>query len=118
MLTSPLNFPRLRLPKPEGRLDVERILFVPPRAEARDPERISFSLAKGESLAVIGNSGSGKTTLGKMLVGSILPHPQCCLDLMDRATGISAKFGESIGYLPQDVQLFPGSVSRQYLPHA
>lgn len=26
LITSPLNFPRLRLPNPEGRLDVERIL--------------------------------------------------------------------------------------------
>lgn len=111
LLTSPLNFPRLRLPKPEGRLDVERILFVPPPQKRVILNGISFSLAKGESLAVIGNSGSGKTTLGKMLVGSILPTSGSVrLDLMDLRNWDQRQFGESIGYLPQDVQLFPGTI--------
>lgn len=111
LLNSPLNFPRLRLPNPEGRLDVERILFVPPPQKKVILNGISFSLRKGESLAVIGNSGSGKTTLGKMLVGSIVPTSgNVRLDLMDLRNWDQRQFGESIGYLPQDVQLFPGTI--------
>ncbi len=111
LINSPLNFPRLRLPNPEGRLDVERILFVPPPQKKVILNGISFSLKKGESLAVIGNSGSGKTTLGKMLVGSILPTSgNVRLDLMDLRNWDQRQFGESIGYLPQDVQLFPGTI--------
>lgn len=111
LLNSPLNFPRLRLPNPEGRLDVERILFVPPPQKRVILNGISFSLTKGESLAIIGNSGSGKTTLGKMLVGSILPTSgNVRLDLMDLRNWDQRQFGESIGYLPQDVQLFPGTI--------
>lgn len=111
LLTSPLNFPRLRLPNPEGRLDVERLLFVPPPQKKVILNGISFSLRKGESLAIIGNSGSGKTTLGKMLVGSILPTSgNVRLDLMDLRNWDQRQFGESIGYLPQDVQLFPGTI--------
>lgn len=111
LLNSPLNFPRLRLPNPEGRLDVERILFVPPPQKKVILNGISFSLKKGESLAIIGNSGSGKTTLGKMLVGSILPTSgNVRLDLMDLRNWDQRQFGESIGYLPQDVQLFPGTI--------
>lgn len=111
LLTSPLNFPRLRLPNPEGRLDVERILFVPPPQKKVILNGISFSLRKGKSLAIIGNSGSGKTTLGKMLVGSILPTSgNVRLDLMDLRNWDQRQFGESIGYLPQDVQLFPGTI--------
>jgi ATP-binding cassette subfamily C protein len=111
LVNSPLNFPRLRLPNPEGRLDVERILFVPPPQKKVILNGISFSLSKGESLAVIGNSGSGKTTLGKMLVGSILPTSgNVRLDLMDLRNWDQRQFGESIGYLPQDVQLFPGTI--------
>lgn len=111
LLTSPLNFPRLRLPNPEGRLDVERILFVPPPQKKVILNGISFSLKKGESLAIIGNSGSGKTTLGKMLVGSIVPTSgNVRLDLMDLRNWDQRQFGESIGYLPQDVQLFPGTI--------
>ncbi len=111
LVNSPLNFPRLRLPNPEGRLDVERILFVPPPQKRVILNGISFSLSKGESLAVIGNSGSGKTTLGKMLVGSIVPTSgNVRLDLMDLRNWDQRQFGESIGYLPQDVQLFPGTI--------
>lgn len=111
LLKSPLNFPKLRLPNPEGRLDVERILFVPPPQKKVILNGISFSLDKGEALAIIGNSGSGKTTLGKMLVGSILPTSgNVRLDLMDLRNWDQRQFGESIGYLPQDVQLFPGTI--------
>ncbi|MGN6549354.1 MAG: type I secretion system permease/ATPase, partial [Pararhizobium sp.] len=109
--SSPLNFQRLNLPNPEGRLDVERILFVPPPNKKVILNGISFSLMPGESMAIIGNSGAGKTTLGKMLVGSILPTSGSVrLDLMDLRNWDQRQFGESIGYLPQDVQLFPGTI--------
>jgi len=109
--SSPFNFERLMLPEPKGRLDVERILFVPPPNKKVLLNGISFSLMPGESLAVIGNSGAGKTTLGKMLVGSILPTSGSVrLDLMDLRNWDQRQFGESIGYLPQDVQLFPGTI--------
>lgn len=108
---SPLNLERLNLPKPEGRLDVERLLYVPQGTKRVVLNGISFSLQPGESLAVIGNSGAGKTTLGKMLVGSILPTSgNVRLDLMDLRNWDQRQFGENIGYLPQDVQLFPGSI--------
>lgn len=109
--SSPFNFERLMLPEPKGRLDVERILFVPPPNKKVLLNGISFSLLPGESLAVIGNSGAGKTTLGKMLVGSILPTSGSVrLDLMDLRNWDQRQFGENIGYLPQDVQLFPGTI--------
>ena len=109
--TSPLNHDRLVLPNPEGRLDVERLLFVPPGTKNVVLNGISFSLNPGDSLAVIGNSGAGKTTLGKMLVGSILPTSGCVrLDLMDLRNWDQRQLGENIGYLPQDVQLFPGTI--------
>ncbi|MDB5472916.1 MAG: type secretion system permease/ATPase, partial [Devosia sp.] len=108
---SPLNFERLLLPEPKGRLDVERLLYVPPPAKKVILNGVSFSLLPGESLAVIGNSGAGKTTLGKMLVGSILPTSGSVrLDMMDLRNWDQRQFGENIGYLPQDVQLFPGTI--------
>src|SRR5690606_16516458 len=108
---SPLAFERLSLPKPEGRLDVERLLFVPQGTKRVVLNGLSFSLQPGDSLAIIGNSGAGKTTLGKMLVGSILPTSgNVRLDLMDLRNWDQRQFGENIGYLPQDVQLFPGTI--------
>jgi ATP-binding cassette subfamily C protein len=109
--SSPLNFERLNLPRPEGRLDVERLLFVPQGTKRVVLNGITFSLSPGDSLAIIGNSGAGKTTLGKMLVGSILPTSgNVRLDLMDLRNWDQRQFGENIGYLPQDVQLFPASI--------
>ncbi len=111
LTSSPLNFERLNLPRPEGRLDVERLLFVPQGTKRVVLNGISFALAPGNSLAIIGNSGAGKTTLGKMLVGSILPTSgNVRLDLMDLRNWDQRQFGENIGYLPQDVQLFPASI--------
>ena len=109
--SSPLNQERLILPSPEGHLSVERLLFVPPGTKNVVLNGLSFSLNPGDSLAVIGNSGAGKTTLGKMLVGSILPTSGCVrLDLMDLRNWDQRQLGENIGYLPQDVQLFPGTI--------
>lgn len=111
LTSSPLAFERLSLPKPEGRLDVERLLYVPQGTKRVVLNGLSFSLQPGDSLAIIGNSGAGKTTLGKMLVGSILPTSGSVrLDLMDLRNWDQRQFGENIGYLPQDVQLFPGTI--------
>ncbi len=108
---SALQYEKLRLPRPEGRLDVERLLYVPGGTKRVVLNGITFALNPGETLAIIGNSGAGKTTLGKTLVGSILPTSGSVrLDLMDIRNWDPRQFGENIGYLPQDVQLFPGSI--------
>lgn len=111
LTNSRLQFERLNLPRPEGRLDVERLLYVPGGTKQVVLNGISFSLSPGDTLAIIGNSGAGKTTLGKMLVGSILPTSgNVRLDLMDLRNWDPRQLGENIGYLPQDVQLFPGTI--------
>jgi ATP-binding cassette subfamily C protein len=105
------KFDKLRLPKPQGRLDVERLLYVPAGTKTVILNALSFSLAPGEALAIIGNSGAGKTTLGKMLVGSVMPTSGAVrLDLMDLRNWDPRQLGEIVGYLPQDVQLFPGTI--------
>ncbi|MDM7457828.1 MAG: type I secretion system permease/ATPase [Paracoccus sp. (in: a-proteobacteria)] len=111
LTSSRLQYERLRLPDPRGRLDVERLLYVPGGTRQVVLNGLSFTLEPGETLAVIGNSGAGKTTLGKMLVGSILPTSgNVRLDLMDLRNWDPRQLGENLGYLPQDVQLFPGTI--------
>ena len=108
---SPLNFERLRLPKPKGELMVERVLYVPPPNKRVILNGISFALEPGGSLAIVGPSGSGKSTLARMLVGSIHPTAgNIRLDKMDLRNWDPRQFGESVGYLPQDVQLFPATI--------
>ena len=111
LLSSPLNMERLRLPRPAGFLNVERILYVPPPNKKVILNGISFQLKPGESLAIVGDSGTGKTMLARMLVGSIIPTAGSVrLDMMDLRNWDPRQFGESVGYLPQDVQLFPASI--------
>ena len=108
---SPLNLERLRLPNPAGRLTVERILYVPPPSKKVILNGVSFQLEPGKSLAIVGTSGAGKSTLARMLVGSIAPTAgNVRLDWMDLRNWDPRQFGESVGYLPQDVQLFPASI--------
>lgn len=108
---SPLNLDRLRLPKPSGLLSVERILYVPPTTKKVVLNGVSFQLAPGESLAIVGTSGAGKSTLGKMLVGSITPTAgNVRLDWMDLRNWDPRQYGENVGYLPQDVNLFPATI--------
>lgn len=108
---SPLNLERLRLPKPTGLLSVERILYVPPTTKKVVLNGVSFQLSPGESLAIVGTSGAGKSTLGRMLVGSITPTAgNVRLDWMDLRNWDPRQFGENVGYLPQDVNLFPATI--------
>ena len=106
-----MNLDRLRLPQPQGRLTVERVLYVPPPNKKVILNGITFQLEPGELLAIVGASGSGKSTLGRMLVGSIVPTAGSVrLDMMDLRNWDPRQFGENVGYLPQDVQLFPASI--------
>ena len=111
LLNSPLNVDRLTLPRPTGRLTVERVLYVPPPTKKVILNGLSFHLDPGESLAIVGASGTGKSTLARMLVGSIAPTAGAVrLDMMDLRNWDPRQFGQSVGYLPQDVQLFPASI--------
>ena len=111
LLNSPLNTDRLQLPRPVGRLSVERILYVPPPSKKVILNGVTFQLEPGESLAIVGASGTGKSTLARMLVGSIAPTAGSVrLDMMDLRNWNDRQLGETIGYLPQDVQLFPASI--------
>lgn len=109
--SSPLNQDRLTLPHPEGRLNVDRVLYVPPPSKKVVLNGINFTLEPGESLAIIGPSGTGKSTLARMLVGSIVPTSGSVrLDLMDIRNWDPRQFGETVGYLPQEVELFPTTI--------
>jgi ATP-binding cassette subfamily C protein len=102
---------RLQLPRPAGKLSVERVLYLAPGSKEAVLNGISFELQPGQSLAIVGPSGSGKSTLARILVGCLLPTAgQVRLDGTDLKNWDRGQFGEFVGYLPQEVELFPGSV--------
>ena len=104
--------PRLALPRPAGRVRVDAISFKPPGVEKLVLSGVSLDLAAGESLAIIGPSGAGKSTLARLLTGIWQPTIGTIrLDGHDLSTWSRRELGPWIGYVPQDVELFDGTVA-------
>lgn len=103
---------RVELPTPKGRLVVDKLFATIPGT--RDPllRGISFTIEPGEVLALIGPSGSGKSSLVRHLVGAMAPASGAVrLDGTEMHHWDPAQLGQHIGYLPQDVKLFGGTVA-------
>jgi ATP-binding cassette subfamily B protein len=102
----------LILPETGGDIDFKNVQFQYPDTGIEALKGISFSLKKGEKLAILGKTGSGKTTIADLLCrlydptsGEIsingTPLPQLQL----------ASLRQSIAYVPQDVFLFSDTIS-------
>lgn len=102
----------MQLPKPQGALSVEAVSAAPPGARAAILKGVSFAIAPGDVLGVIGPSGSGKSTLARLLVG-VWPAQmgKVRLDGADIYQWNKGELGPHLGYLPQDIELFAGTVS-------
>lgn len=116
----PARAPRLPLPRPQGQLSVEGASLVPPGGTLPTLVNVSFTLAAGEVLGVMGASGSGKSSLARLLVGVWVPRVgKVRLDGADlqgwdrnqAGDRFENTLGDAIGYLPQDVELFGGTVA-------
>jgi ATP-binding cassette subfamily C exporter for protease/lipase len=102
----------MSLPAPEGHLSVEQVTAGAPGSPYPIIRGVNFSVAPGETVAMIGPSAAGKTTLARLLMG-IWPSMsgKVRLDGNDMYAWNKAELGPYLGYLPQDVELFDGSIA-------
>ncbi|MEE9313268.1 MAG: type I secretion system permease/ATPase [Rhizobiaceae bacterium] len=104
----------LRLPNPVGHISVQNLMYNPSEIPNAKPvlDDVSFDLVAGKVLAIIGPSGAGKSTVAKALVGAIdCNSGQIRLDGAERAQWPEDQWGETVGYVSQEITLFPGSLA-------
>ncbi len=104
------------LPEPTGALQLDDVTYLPPGADAGTQpiiRRVSIKVKAGETVAVVGPSQAGKSTLARLIVGAIAPHSGTVrLDGADIRNWDPDDLGRHVGYLPQEVELFPGTVAQ------
>ena len=103
---------RMVLPPPKGQLSVAGVIAAPPGTTAAVLKGISFDLQAGEALGILGSSGSGKSTLARVITG-VWPAASGTvrIDGAELSQWSRDALGPHIGYLPQDVDLFDGTVA-------
>ena len=103
---------RMALPAPTGELSVEQLGACAPGTRRATLANLSFALPAGQVLGVIGPSGCGKSTLARLLVGVWQPVTgKVRLDGADLSQWDKHQLGPHLGYLPQDIQLFAGTIA-------
>ncbi|MGD9669422.1 MAG: type I secretion system permease/ATPase [Hyphomicrobiaceae bacterium] len=108
----PVEAEPMALPAPTVSLTVEHASVVPPGGKKPVLQDIDFKLERGQGLGIIGPSASGKSSLARMMVGAWQPlQGKVCLDNASLDQWSSESLGRYIGYMPQDVELFAGSVA-------
>ena len=113
MLTKvPADSDRMELPAPTGALAAEQMIVGAPGSKAAILKNVSFKLPAGVSLGVIGPSGSGKSTLVRAILGVWpLSGGHMRLDGADVFSWDRNHLGPYVGYLPQDIELFEGTIA-------
>lgn len=108
----PARVAGMPLPRPEGVVLVENAATAAPGSRVLILKNVSFSLKAGEIVAVIGPSASGKSTLARLLVGVWPPLAGSVrLDGAEVFKWNKDELGRHLGYLPQDIELFDGTVA-------
>ena len=101
----------VRLPMPLGDLEMENVSWTPTGALRPAARGVSIRIQAGAILTIVGPSAAGKSTAARLLAGALMPDAGVVrLDNADLATWDKAQLGDAIGYLPQEVALFPGTI--------
>jgi ATP-binding cassette subfamily C protein EexD len=102
----------MKLPAPKGEILLEQIVLVPPGAKQPSIKGITMGIASGDVVGIIGPSAAGKSSLGRAILGLWpLSNGKVRIDKADITQWNRDDLGDYIGYLPQDIELFEGTIS-------
>ncbi|SFB06568.1 ATP-binding cassette, subfamily C [Poseidonocella pacifica] len=108
----PPSAERTPLPRPRARLDVQQVTVIPPGEQQASLRVVSFTVEPGQAVGVIGPSGAGKSTLARAIIGLWRPAGgKIRLDGASLDNYDPDVLGQHMGYLPQRVQLFDGTIA-------
>jgi ATP-binding cassette subfamily C protein len=117
----PADHARMPLPKPSSSLSLDAVTIVPPGSARVAVQDVAFQLRAGQGLGVIGPSASGKSSLARAIVGVwTAARGKIRIDGATLDQWSAAELGPHIGYLPQDMELFAGTVAEniaRFDPH-
>ena len=103
---------KVSLPALGGRLAVSRVFAFAPGGDKPLLNDVSFTLEEGRVLGVIGPSGAGKSCLARTLVGAWVPRSgNVAIGNHDLTHWNEDELGRQLGYMPQDVDLLPGTLA-------
>lgn len=112
LLEFPEETEKLLLPDPQGMIQFENVVTIPPLGEKAVLKGISLQIESGDMVGIIGPSASGKSSFVKTVVGVWEPSSgHIRIDGADIAQYNSVALGQHIGYLPQDIELFEGTIA-------
>jgi len=99
------------MPKPNGLLTFEDVTYVPQGSEKPIVRQVTGGIAPGEALGLVGPSAAGKSTLGRLIIGTLTPSRGAVrLDGANMAKWASEERGSNVGYLPQEIEFFDGTI--------
>jgi PrtD family type I secretion system ABC transporter len=105
------NEEKIELPEPKGDVQLDKLIYKIPNTDLNIIKGINISINAGEVIGLIGPSGSGKTTLARLITNVLQPNKGSVrIDGADIKNQDSEIVGQYIGYLPQDVELFEGTI--------
>lgn len=111
------DFPKdkeyMKLPAPKGEITLENVVVIPPSGTVPSLKGISMKIEKGDVVGIIGPSAAGKSSLARVMLGLWpLSNGVARIDKADISQWDREDLGKYVGYLPQDIELFEGTVSQ------
>ena len=111
------DFPKdkeyMQLPAPKGEITLENVVVIPPSGTVPSLKGISMKIEKGDVVGIIGPSAAGKSSLARVMLGLWpLSNGVARIDKADISQWNREDLGQYVGYLPQDIELFEGTVSQ------